>query len=34
MGDIKYSNTSAHLYEDIALWEKTEGKRFLKKCHL
>lgn len=30
MGEIKYTNTNEHLYDDIALWEKTEGKSLFK----
>lgn len=34
MGEIKYTNTNVHLYEDIALWEKTEGKSFFEEMPL
>lgn len=32
--EIKYSNTNEYLYEDIALWEKTEGVEFMKSMPL
>ena len=34
MGEIKYTNTNEHLYDDIALWEKTEGKSFFEEMPL
>lgn len=34
METIKYTNTSEHLYDDIALWEKTEGKSFFEEMPL
>lgn len=34
MGEIKYTNTNEHLYDDIALWEKTEGKRLFEEMPL
>lgn len=34
MKENKYMNTNEHLYDDIALWEKTEGKRFFEEMPL
>ena len=34
MQGVKYSNTSEHLYEDIALWEKNEGVSFFEEMPL
>lgn len=28
--EYKYKNTNEYLYEDIAMWEKTEGVEFMK----
>ncbi|WMJ89364.1 hypothetical protein [Anaerocolumna sp. MB42-C2] len=30
----KYKNTNEYLYEDIAMWEKTEGVKFMKSMPL
>lgn len=30
----KYKNTNEYLYEDIAIWEKTEGVEFMKSMPL
>ena len=32
--EIGYKNTNEHLYEDIALWEKTEGVTLMKSMPL
>lgn len=32
--EIGYKNTNEHLYEDIALWEKTEGVALMKSMPL
>lgn len=34
MQDIKYANTNEHLYDDIELWEKSEGIRFFEEMPL
>jgi ubiquinone/menaquinone biosynthesis C-methylase UbiE len=34
MGGIKYANTNKHLYDDIDLWEKTEGVNCFKEMPL
>lgn len=34
MEEIKYTNTNEQLYNDIALWERTEGKRFFEEMPL
>lgn len=34
MKDIKYANTNVHLYDDIALWEQSEGVEFFKEMPL